>query len=508
MATVEARIEKLYPEARTVEANPTRERLRELARHDERTTEFGSPCYVTRRRARAAQDTRTTVDGEVTGADLETIQRVREFLRDKELIQVDRTLCKGDPSDVYACRLYVTKPFARLALMFHASLLPPRPEKQAHPDFITIDVPDWPGDRAILVDTIEGVTYVLNSDYYGEIKKSFLRQAMYRAKQKGQLGLHAGSKEVRVRTVPDGRLETRGMLFFGLSGTGKTSLTCHSFGLAGEEFVRVRQDDVVLLDRGGRARGTEGGGFYIKTEHLSPEDQEALYDAATSANAILENVWVDEDGAVDFDNTELTGNGRGIVKIDEVKNTEDSIDLESTDKIFFITRNSLCPAVCRLSREQAAVAFMLGESIKTSAADPNAKGEPVRCVGTNPFIVGPKGDEGGIFYEILQANPAMECFILNTGAVGEGEKKLDIKLLETVAILTAIARESVEWELDPTLGLEVPKKVEGVDSRKFRVAALYSASELEERLAAQRRARLEWLDRFPTFAEELKRAIY
>jgi phosphoenolpyruvate carboxykinase (ATP) len=508
MASVETRIEKLSPEARSIETNPTRERLRELARHDERTTEFDSPAYVTHVRARSAADTRNTVDGEVSEADLETIQKVREFLRDRELIQVDRTLGAGADDGVYACRLYVTRPFARLALMFHSSLLPPRPRRQERPDFVTIDVPDWPGDRAILVDTVEGITYVLNSDYYGEIKKSFLRQVMYQAKQEAALGLHAGSKEVRARSERDGHLKTHGFLFFGLSGTGKTSLTCHDFGLSGEEGVHVRQDDVVLLDRAGYCRGTEGGGFYIKTENLSPDDQAALYDAATSPNAILENVHVDDDGKVDFHDTSLTGNGRGIVRIDEVKNTDGTIDLEQVDKVFFITRNPIVPAACRLTPEQAAVAFMLGESIKTSAADPDAKGEPVRVVGTNPFIVGPRGEEGNILYAILRQNPEMECFVLNTGSVGQGERRLDIKLLETVAILRAIARESVEWKRDPTLDLRVPEKIEGVDPRKFHVAEHFDADELQRRLEKQRGARREWLDRFPSFDSELAKAVY
>lgn len=508
MATVETKIEKLPPEARSIEANPGRERLRELARHDEKTTEYGSAAYVTEVRARSAKDTRTTVDGQITDADLETIREVREYLKDKALIQVDRTLCTGDPDEIYSCRLYVTKPFARLALMFHASLLPPHPDVQDRPDFVTIDVPDWPGERAILVDTIEGITYVLNSDYYGEIKKSMLRQAMFRAKQDGRLGLHAGSKEVRARSARDGTLKHFGLLFFGLSGTGKTSLTCHDFGLRGDEGVKVRQDDVVLLDPAGRVLGTEGGGFYIKTEHLSPEDQEALYGAAISPRAVLENVWVDENGRIDFFNTQLTGNGRAVVPIDEVKNTDGEIDLEQADKIFFITRNGLAPAVSRLTAEQAAVAFMLGESIKTSAADPNAKGEPVRVVGTNPFIVGPQGEEGNVFYGILERNPATECFILNTGAIGEGDRRLKIELLDTVAILRAIARESVEWQRDELLGLEIPKDVEGVKSTKFRVVDHYSTNELETRLDEQRKARREWLDRFPTFDDRLKQAVY
>ena len=92
--------------------------------------------------------------------------------------------------------------------------------------------------------------------------------------------------------------------------------------------------------------------------------------------------------------------------------------------------------------------------------------------------------------------------------MGEGERKLDIKLLDTVAILRAIAREAIEWELDPATGLEVPQEVEGVGPSKLRVVAHYTASELEERVKDQQRARREWLDRYPTFDESLKQAVY
>lgn len=497
------------PASGAVLENPEWGQLRNLARSDERTTEFGSPSYVTRARSRSAKDTRTTVDGQVSEEDRETIRRVKQYLADRDLIRVDRRMGEASGIGALHCRLFVTRPYARLALMFDASLLPAA-APGAPPDFVTVDVPEWPHGRAILVDPEEGTTFVLGSDYFGEIKKSFLRQAMYRAKDRGALGLHAGSKVVRARCARNGRLEEKGLLFFGLSGTGKTSLTCHDFELdesAGER-VRVRQDDVVILDRDGFCKGTEGGGFYIKTDALNPRDQEALYEAATSPRAVFENVWVEEDGTVDFYNDELTSNGRAVVPIDEVKNTDGTIDVERITHVFFITRNPLVPAATRLDPAQAAVAFMLGESIKTSAADPNARGEPVRVVGTNPFIMGPKGEEGDRFFEILEDNPDLSCFILNTGRIGEGESALEIGIGDTVAILRAIARDEVEWTPDPASGLQVPRSVSGVDSALFDLAGRYPESELEEKLEALRRERREWLERFPRFSSELANAVY
>ena len=499
------------PRAKEILDNPDREKLREMARRDERTTEYGSAAYVTEHRSRSAPNTRNTVDGEVTEEDLERIRRVHEHLADRELIRLDRTMGEESGFGSLHCRLYVTKPFARLAHMLEASL-EPAGDPGGEPHFVTIDVPDWPHGKHILVDPSNGVTYVLGSDYFGEIKKSFLRQAMYHAKQRGWLGLHAGSKLVRARSAADGELAEKGFLFFGLSGTGKTSLTCHDFDLALDEgeHVRVRQDDVVLMNRDGYCKGTEGGGFYIKTDSLSPEDQKALYDAAVSPRTIMENVWVEPDGTVDFDNPELTKNGRAIVPIDEVLNTDDTIDVERITDVFFITRNPLVPALGRLTPEQAAVAFMLGESIKTSAADPDAKGEPVRSVGTNPFIVGPKGEEGDIFHDILRENPGLHCYLINTGEIGEGEGAENIRLTDTVAILRAVARDRVEWTPDPASGLEIPAEgsVPGVADSKFRLMKHFDDVDLEERLSALRDERRAWLDQFPAFPDELREAVY
>ncbi len=499
---------KAVPKAKEVIRGVGRPELRTLAKGDETTTEYGSASYVTRIKSRSAAFTRNTVENQVTDDDRKVIREIQEYLKGETVIEVDRQMCQGPVSGAYACRLWVTKPYARLAHMFHASLGPQQGTKE--PDMFVIDVPEFKGEKRILVDPDAGVTYVLGSDYYGEIKKAFLRMTMYRGKMQGGLGLHAGSKEVWAKSRKTGKIERSGMLFFGLSGTGKTSLTCHDYDMneGAGEYCRVRQDDVVILKKDGSARGTEIEGFYIKTEDLNPKDQKALYYACVSPDAVFENVYVEPSGKVDFYNPSISKNGRAVVSVRKVVNTDGDIDLPLANKIFFITRNPLVPPIARLTPEQAAVAFMLGESIKTAAADPNAKGEAVREVGTNPFIVGSEDEEGNRFYEILRANPKMECFLLNSGKVGEGEKARKIGILETVAILRAVARDAIAWKKDVLLRFEVPTSVEGIRIEDFSFGQFWSPSELQSRLEWLRSERKKWLDGFPKLNKTLLEALY
>lgn len=135
-------------------------------------------------------------------------------------------------------------------------------------------VPEWP-ERVIFSHPESGVTYILGTDYFGECKKSFLRKAMYIQKKRGGIGLHAGSKVIRVRGE-SGKTREVGFILFGLSGTEKTTLTMHDHGLTGDEGVAIRQDDVIMLNADGSCMGTENG-FYIKTDGLD-RFQAVLYD--------------------------------------------------------------------------------------------------------------------------------------------------------------------------------------------------------------------------------------
>jgi phosphoenolpyruvate carboxykinase (ATP) len=499
--------------AKTISKDLTRAQLRELARPDEVTTEFGSPVYTTRVKSRSAKNTYIVADGVEVGRmqqafepvrALEVVRQVQEAISSLDMLQVDRRM--GDnPAATLNCRLFVPKDYARIAFMWHNMLF--ESDSSHEPDFVSVYVPDWP-ERLIFCDVTQGYTYILGSDYPGEAKKSMLRQAMYWIKRRGGLGLHAGSKILRV-TAADGKLRDVGFLLFGLSGTGKTTLTLHDHGLAEPERAIIKQDDVVLMTAEGRAYGTEDG-FYIKTEGLEPS-QTVLWGAATHPTAAYENIKVDPvTGKVDFLDTSITSNGRGVVLRRHIRGTGDGIDLPKANKIVFITRrNDVIPVCARLTPEQAAAYFMLGESIETSAGDPTKAGQAKREVGTNPFIVGPEHEEGNRLLGILRENPDMQAYILNTGSIGAKDgspgEKITIKI--STEIMKQIAKDGIAWEKDPDWGYEVPKSVPGVDTARYDPRSHYTPGQYRDLVDKLRQERRAWLAQFPGLDPAIPKTI-
>jgi len=488
--------------------NPSIEKLREMARPDEQTTEYGSANYITSIRSRSAKF--TDIVFTASPQQEKTLADVGAYLEGKELIAIDRTMCMRNGYQT-PIRLFVTKKFARLAYMWGRMLFVPA-QAVEQPEFTIVDVPEWP-ERKILVDPKNFITFILGSDYCGEIKKAGLRMMMYAHKTKRHgLGLHAGSKILRVQDAGSGKLVEKGVLLFGLSATGKTTLTCHHHWLdaSAGELVRIRQDDVVLLNRDGSAIGTEDN-FYIKTDGLEPDSQPLLYKGATSPNAILENVKVGAGGKVDFFDSSITSNGRGIVIRKELGFTDASIDLERVDMMVFITRRkTIVPPIARLTPEQAAAFFMLGESVESSAGDPTQAGKPLRVVGTNPFIIGPLEEEGNRFLEILRANPHIECYLLDTGRFGAHagvDDGVKITVYDSARLLADAARGVIKWKLDPYWGYEVAAEVGDVDMKHFDPRQYYNEGEyrrLTEELKEERRT---WLRQFKGLDKRIAAAV-
>ena len=485
-------------EADNVVYDPSPERLRELSRNLETTTEFGSPAHVSEQRSRCADRTKNTVDDEFDAADYAHVETAIEYARDHEMVCIDRQIGRH-PDYSYVGRYYVPKKHARIALTLTKLFEPADGNPQ--PDFLTVQAPDTE-EIAIRALPEAGVTAVMGSDYAGEAKKSFLRLFMRRAKERGGLGLHAGSKRVTLEQA-DGTTETVGQVFLGLSATGKSTLTAHGLRLDAPEEATMLQDDVCALLPDGTVAGSEGNGLYIKTIGLDPDEQPEMYDAATHESAVLENVAVGEDGAVDFDSDEHTSNGRATILREHLSSAGEDIDLATVDQVFFITRNPVMPPVAKLSPEEAAAAFMLGESIQTSAGDPSKAGESIRVVGTNPFIVGSEGAEGNRFRDLI-ADLDVDCFVLNTGHLGARSK--DIGVRDSVTLLREIARGTVEWTDDESIDLTIPRSVPGIDIEQFAVPD--HVDDYGEKLRELRAERRAYLATFDELYEDIKAAVY
>lgn len=474
--------------------------LRNLASKDEITTEFGSASYITHIRSRSAKFTEIIFDVP-TPQQNETIKHVLEYIARKTMIMIERTMCQSEKIQLL-CRFFVTKDFARNAYMWHQMLF--EPVQKPKPDLTVVSIPEWP-ERKILVLLKENLTIILGTDYTGEVKKAFLRMAMYTVKKIGWLGLHAGSKIIKVKDKTQ-KLVQKGILLFGLSGTGKTTLTCHHHFLTDEEGVIIKQDDVVFLLPDGSAIGTEKN-FYAKTEGLSMRADPLLYRAATSHNAILENVFVEENGTIDFQNCLLTSNGRALVMRNELQYTDDDINLPYVNIIIFICRrNDIMPPVIKLTAEQGAAFYMLGESVETSAGDPTQAGKSKRVVGTNPLIIGPEVEEGNHFYEILKSHPDMESYVINTGRVG-GENGEKITVQESVEIITQIAKGTITWQVDPDWNYLIPLHIPKIDLKLYNPLNYYSLGEYQERVNLLKKERKDWLSKYSGLSREVVESL-
>jgi len=455
-----------------------------------------------------------------------TIRAVNRHLSLAPLALVDCTLGSNERFSP-KCRFVLStyhRESMRLAHMVSQTLFPT--DAVARPEITVVMVPEWPEkERQVLVFPETGVTYILGTDYFGEAKNAFLRTGMWLAKQNAMLGLHAGTKILRARTT-DGDLRRLGMLIFGIAATGKTTHSCHDHGLNGyAEGVEIVQDDVVFWNSDGGALGSERK-FYIKTESLGPDSQPLLYQAAMHQDAILENVLIDYAGRVCFEDRSLTANGHGIVPRGSLgQSVCSSVNLPSACELdglilAFMTRSyTAVPIASKLTPEQAAIAFVLSESIDASASDQQTPGTPTRGITASPFVIGEASEECNRFYEIVKSlGDRVECYMLNTGGVGErvehgldGARKVirkvtRVQIPEMAAIIRAIARRTITWREDPDWMVDTPVSVDGLDITRFDLARHYDQDRIDALIAAIRLERADYAAQLRGLRPEIRAA--
>ena len=512
---------KLSPYVPTAERliwNPTHEELRDLTGEmpNARKSSFDNWNVQAAVDARSKASTYIVSDHPeehpsqtITRAEGERLARTQDaYIAQKEMLVIDGYI-GDDPAFQTRARLIIEKDNANIAgmqkILYYDA---PDAGEDFEPEVTVIYTPnlavsDYPKERVIAVDLETNVTRIINSDYFGESKKGGLRMWNKLVYDRGGLPLHAGCK-----IIPTDK-GSKVILIVGLSGTGKTTTT-----FTRQNNSKPVQDDFVAMMPDGRIYSTENGCF-AKTFALDPNLEPTIYHAVTRPTAYLENVYQDANGVVDFNNTEYTQNGRAVFAMQDLGWSADARDIKKADFLLILNRNeNIIPAVARLSREQAAAYFMLGETQGTSAGGKDEMGKFLRVPGTNPFFPILHDHQGNRFHELLEKH-GFEVLLLNTGRVGGGDadkrsKKVGIDA--SSAVVKGIAEGTINWERDPDFGYEVATSIPGLDDEELmQPCKLYDREGrqdeykgLVERFKAERR---EFLGQFPGLERAITEAV-
>lgn len=489
--------------------NPDSARLRALALEEPNTreTKYGSIMAESEPMSRAAMHTRNNIDSKFGKEEYDLLEQAKLRLAEEMLVSIDVEV--GDGTDGVTARLIVPQRFAHLA---YAGLKLFRPAYTEEPTYEVVFFTDDAFESNIekplpekditirLAFSPEGemVKIVRNSNYFGEWKKAIFAGEDYRVKRSGDaLFLHVGCRKDTLEMSHGGH-RTSYSLFAALSANGKTSTSCKVLARKGKERSWLIQDDGGRLCRDGTFRGFESGGLFIKTDRLNPEDQIEAYYSALKQDTFLENVYIEEDGSIDFFNLERTSNGRAVVHRRDFMHAGNQINTERVDNLFLITRGPIIPAVAKLTHEQAAAFMVLGQSMESSAGDPTQAGKIKNVFFYDPFVAGDRAEHANLFYDLLLANPHINCYLLNTGWVGEGESFCNIRLQDTMGILDSIFRGGLEdWTLSKATGLLVPTSVRTVDSILFHPEKLFGPAEFRKQQSFLDRKRAEQMDCYP-----------
>src|SRR5512136_461260 len=489
--TVEWIKQKAAREGRLLD-NPSDDELRPIVEKEPglKTTKYGNMVAVSEPMSRAAMFTQNSVDHPFGAKERKLLAQCESVLSAKRLISVDRTVVNESSPTVV--RLIVPEEFAHVAYGGKNLFLPVR-RSFKRPDYTIIMFADEAFEtnrskplpqkditiRLAMLGDGRVVKIVRNSNYIGEYKKGVFASEDWAAKtRKGGIFLHAGCREDYLQGV-DGKYRTTRTLLAALSANGKTTTSSKVLARKGNEKSWLVQDDGGTLMPDGSFHGFELGGIFVKTEGVNPGEQAEIYYGLLKPGTFGENIYVTEDGDLDFYNLKMTSNSRAVIQRRDFLHASLHIDVERADNMVLITRGPLIPAIAKLTLEQAVGLMILGQAMESSAGDPTKAGKIRTEFFYDPFMAGDKAEHANRFYDIVKSLPHLNFFLMNTGSIGGGQRYAKIRLEDTLGILESLIRGGIDEWVDSPSGFQVPASVPGVDDSYFHPERLYSADEFE-----------------------------
>lgn len=383
--------------------------------------------------------------------------RVCAYLQSRDVFVVE---ARGGAAAAYALPIRVITPNAWHALFAHTMFLRPTlDERREHvPEFTVLHAPGFKADPAvdgtrsetfIIVNYAEKLVLIGGTDYAGEIKKSVFSILNYLLPLRGVLPMHSS-----LNVGPTGDAT----VFFGLSGTGKTTLS------ADPERTLIGDDE-----HGWSNDGTFNfeGGCYAKAIKLSPEAEPDIWAACHAYGTVLENTVMDPDTRlIDFESAKLTENTRAAYTLDKIRNASALGVAGHPRNIVMLTADAygVLPPIARLTPEQAMYHFISGYTAKVAGTERGVT-EPQAtfsaCFGA-PFLPMHPTKYAEMLGEKIARHGA-QVWLVNTGwtggPYGVGHR---MKISHTRAMIRAALEgrlSDVRLNSDPIFKLGVPENV-------------------------------------------------
>ncbi len=404
------------------------------------------------------------------------------YLRDRE-IYVQDTVVAQDPHHRKTVRVITEQAYH--SLFARTMFIPSEPQPADHrPDITILHCPFLQldggedgvrSDAVVALNLTEGIILIAGTAYAGEMKKSVFTAMNYYLPLDGVLSLHSAAN-VDPRTG-------KSALFFGLSGTGKTTLSTDPERLLiGDDEHAWTQHGIFNIE----------GGCYAKTIRLSKEAEPDIFEQTSEFGTILENVIFDEETReVDLDDDSVTENTRGSYPLGSLRNVYADEVAPHPAHVILLTADAfgVMPPIARLTPEQALYHFLSGYTCKLAGTemgltDPETTFSP--CYGAPFMALNPT-----VYAELLEQRLKMtgaETWLINTGwtggKYGVGKR---IAIQETRKMVRAVLNDGlrgVEFRRDPLFGFDVPVTAPGVDSRLLTPREMWSDAEEYDRVYA------------------------